>query len=386
VREPSPFRILALLFIASRLALLGVGCFSTGVMGSGLAVQKGNLVHHDPAPLPLEIWSRWDAEWYLLIADRGYDAEDVFADLAVPYETSATAGFLPLYPFLIRALSPVFGGIGSGILISNLCLAGALALLFRLTERLAPGAAGQRAGLAACAALLLHPMSLFLSAVYAESLFLLLTLAAFDRSQAGRIGQASVCAALAAVTRPFGVLLALPILITWWNQWRATCRPHPLSLTWILLVPATLGGFMLYTGRLFGDPMVFISRQERWRGAMAGPWRAFTRWWEKGPAWHGAHDSTLEIGMAILFVLSLAPIARRLSAGYLVWSAAGVLLPLCSTAWSFGRFSLTVFPAFMMLGLSWSEGRRAPLVAWGFFGAVLSGLLMALYANWWWAG
>ncbi|HEY3176684.1 MAG TPA: mannosyltransferase family protein [Candidatus Polarisedimenticolia bacterium] len=391
-----PYADLAMLLAASRAALLIVGILSTWLIPSGLAVQKGNLVYHAPAARPLEIWARWDSEWYLLIAAEGYAGPQVrsrFEGLAVPYEAEAPAGFLPLYPILIRVLSPLMGGVAAGILISNVSLWCALVLLYRLACAAGGGAsAGRVAGLAACAALLVHPMSLFLSAVYAESLFLMLSLAAIDFARRGRFAAAGLAGALGAVTRPFGLLLAAPIAFEWWDQRRLTpagdreSRPSALALLWTLAIPSALGLFMIYCWRAFGDPLAFAHRQSRWRGGLSGPWRAFTRWWESTPTAHGAHGSTLELGIAIAFILMLPFVVRRLRGSMALYAILGVVMPLCSTLWSFGRLSLTIFPAFVMIGLAWSEGRRRFPVLYAFIGATLGGLLMALFANWWWAG
>ncbi len=127
-----PFAEIAFLWFASRFALLITGVLSSYLLASGLTLQTGNLVFHEPTVRALEIWARWDAEWYLLIAAEGYDSSDHFERFGVPYGRAATAGFLPLYPLTIRTLAPVFGGVGAGVLISNLALLGALLLLYRL--------------------------------------------------------------------------------------------------------------------------------------------------------------------------------------------------------------------------------------------------------------
>ena len=381
-----PWAILFLMLAASRLALELVGILAARLLASGLSVMKGNLVYHEPAALWLDIWARWDAEWYLLIAERGYQAGDAFMHLPVGYEPDAAAGFLPLYPLLIRLLAPLVGSVAAGVLLSNLCLAGSLGLLYTLTRDAAGGGrGGRRAGLAACGALLAFPMSFFLSSVYAESLFLLLSLATFRLLLQGRPGAASACAALAAVTRPAGLLLALPILWECAVARRAEGRA-PLRALWALLPPAGLGIYMAWCSKVLGDPLAFFHRQERWRGAMSGPWRAFTRWWEAGPAVHGAHNSTVELVVALCFVALLPVIWARLRAGYSIYATAAVLLPLCSTLWSFSRFAVTVFPVFVLAGVSWAR-RRNPLVpAYAALGMVASGFFMALYASWWWAG
>lgn len=389
--ERTPYRDLALMLLASRGALLLVGTLAASLLGSGLAVQRGNLVYHEAAWLPLEIWARWDSEWYLLIASEGYAATDRFEGLAVNYEPEAAAGFLPLYPLIIRALSPVTGGVGAGVLISGVCLAGSLVLLYRLVRHESPAAPlGHRAGLAACAALLVYPHSLFLSAVYPESLFLLLSLALFAFARGGRFALAGAAGALASLTRPFGVLLVLPMLAEWWAQRHGRPegrgRPGGWAWAWTLAIPAALAGFMIYCGRLFGDPMALFHRQERWRGAMSGPWRAFARWWEAGPAPHGAHGSTLELITALALLAMVPAMIRRLRASYALYATITLLLPLCSTLWSYGRLACTVFPAFMLIGVTAAEGRARLPLAYAVAASTLSGLLMALYASWWWAG
>jgi hypothetical protein len=381
----SPLPQLACLFAASRLALLAVGLLSTWLLPSGLAVQRGNLVWHEPAPRALEIWARWDSEWYLLIAERGYDVGSFLSSFAVAYEPSAAAGFLPLYPILIRVLAPLFGGVGAGVLISNLALFAGLLLLHRLVRLEISGEQGEIAAMASCAALLVFPSNLFLSAVYAESLFLALSLGVFLAARRGRFAAAGALGALAALTRPFGLLLMVPMLWEWWVRYRRR-EAGAWSALWALLIPAGLGAFMLYCRSLFGDPLALIHRQQRWRGGLSGPWQAFVRWWEAGPTAHGSHGSTFELAVAVLCLAGLLLMVRRLRASYTLYTAAAMALALGSTLWSFSRLALTLFPFFMLIGGSWAEGRRCGPIIYAFLGLTTSGLLMALFANWWWVG
>jgi hypothetical protein len=379
------------LFVASRLALLVVGMLSASLLPSGVGAQPGNLMGHPPAPLPFEIWARWDAEWYLLIAAEGYDVGDRLAGLGLPYERSATAGFLPLYPMLIRALAPVFGPVAAGVLISNICLLMGLVLLDRLVRMEIGGDDGATAGLAACAALLLHPSSLFLSAVYAESLFLMLSIGAFASARSGRFGMAGVLGGLAALTRPFGVLLLVPLLWEWWRWWGAaddstTRRERTVRGLWILLVPAAMAGYLSFSSSVFGDPLAMVHRQERWRGGLSGPWRAFVRWWEAGPTIHGAHGSTIELVVALVCLVMLIFMVRRLRPSYTLYATAAMALALGSTLWSFSRFSVTLFPFSMFIGYAWAGGRRCLSIHYAFIGGGLGAFFMALFANWWWAG
>ena len=368
-----------------------VGLLSTSLLPSGVAAQPANLIWHQPAPLPLEIWARWDSEWYLLIAEHGYDVGDRLSALGVSYERSAAAGFLPLYPIVIRMLTPIFGAVAAGIVVSNVCLFLSLVVLDRLVRLEIGGETGAFAGIAAGAALLLHPSSLFLSAVYAESLFLVLSLGAFLGARSGRFWIAGICGGLATLTRPFGILLVLPLFWEWW-MWRRSAgdtrsrRTRGWSGVWLVTMPIALSGFFLFSSMTFGDPLALLHRQERWRGGLSGPWRAFVRWWEAGPTAHGTHGSTLELIIAVACLVMLVFMVRRLRPSYALYTAAAIILALGSTLWSFSRLTLTLFPLFVLIGLSWSEGRRCLPTLYAFVSAALGGLLMALFANWWWAG
>lgn len=383
---------IACLFVASRLALLAVGMLSTALLPSGLGAQPGNLVWHQPAPLPLEIWARWDSEWFVLIAEEGYDVKEHVQAAGLVWEHWAVAGFLPLYPMLIRVLAPILGAVGAGVLISNACLFFSLVLLDGLVRLEVGGEAGGTAGLAACAALLLFPSSLFLSAVYSESLFLLLSLGVFSTARCGRFAAAGMIAGLATLTRPFGVLLAIPIVVELWyasRRWgdaNVERRPKIWKVLWVGPILGALVAYMVFCRSIFGDPLAFVHHKTRWRGAMSGPWRAFVRWWEAGPSAHGAHGSTVELIIAVVCLAMFAVMIRRLRLSYVLYTAAALTLALGSTLWSFSRLALTLFPFFMLIGMAWSEERRCLPTLYAFIGGTLGGLFMALFANWWWVG
>ena len=109
----------------------------------------------------------------------------------------------------------------AGIVLSFGCALGALCLLYRLTalelgEDMARSAVWIYAWL---------PPALFLSAVYTEALFLLLTVGAFFAGRTGRWWLAGLLGALAAATRNGGVLLVLPLLVLYLYGPRADRPP-----------------------------------------------------------------------------------------------------------------------------------------------------------------
>jgi hypothetical protein len=141
---------------------------------------------------------------------------------------------------------------------------------------------------------------------------------------------------------------------------------------------------MLYCRALFGSLTPFLLRQERWRGASSGPWRAFVRYFES-PRVHDAHHSTIDLLLAVILVASIPLLFRLLRRSHALYATAAILLPLCSTLWSYSRFAATLFPVHLAAALLAAEarGRFAALLA---VCLPLSGLFMALYAAWWWVG
>lgn len=361
------------------------GLLAFHLLPSGAAMQRGNLFWHQPVRAELEIWSRWDSEWYLLIADRGYQVGDELRALGLAHGSTATAGFLPLYPVLIRLLAPVTGPVAAGVLISHVAFFAAIVLLFRFAAGEAGTGNGGPAGLVAVAALAAFPTSLFLTAVYAESLFLALSLGAVWSARQERMLTAGVLGGLAALTRPFGILLVLPVLIEWWRHRRTGARQWQRALP-VLLIPGSFAVFLAYCQLVFHDPLAFFGRQTSWRGGFGGPWTAFLRWWEAGPAVHGSHGSTVELVFAVAALAGLVAMARVLSPSLTAYSAVCVAAALGSSLWSFGRLVLVVYPFFVLVGVLWGRGVRWPALLLVGAGGPLSGLFMALFANWWWAG
>ena len=383
-------------FVATRAGLLVVGLLALHLLPSGLALQSGNLVHHEPGPAALEMWARWDAEWYLLIADRGYGADEQFLGRKVAYQPGDDTGFFPLYPMLIRLVAMTgIPSLAAGVLVSNLLLLVALATLHRLVARDRGEVAADRAAWLLCA----FPTSFFLSAVYAESLMLAMLLLTLAAARAGRPLAAGLAAAACALAKPTGALALLPL---WVEIGTGTWHRAPVSadgarrpafgllagrlLLATLPTLVALGAWAAWCQRTQGHWAPWLARQERWRGPTGFPWRAFERYFEN-PQIHGAHNSTIDFVVALLAVIAIPWLWTRLRPADALYGTAAILLPLGSTLWSFSRFAASIYPLHVLAagtGADRGAGRRAL----GLAGAMLpaGGFLVALYAAWWWVG
>ena len=379
----SATRSLVAPFLTTRAGLLLAGLLGSQLLLSGLTVQKGNLAYHPPAPAALEIWARWDAEWYLLIADQGYRSGESFLDRPVAYEPADATGFFPLYPLLIRAVSAIgVPPLLAGVLIANRALILALLWLKDLVRLDHDDETATRA----IWVILAFPTSFFLSAVYAESLMLACLLGTLLEVRRQRLLPAAILAALCVLSKPTGILVLIPLVdeLLVRPGLRDGLRMVGRRAAVLVAPVAALGGYMVYCYALFGTAIPFVLRQARWRGPSTGPWRAFLRYLES-PRVHDAHHSTIDLIVALLFVAAIPLLFRFVRRSWALYATAAILLPLSSTLWSFSRFAAVIFPVHVLLALGAARSER---LFQGYLAVALplGGLFMALYAAWWWVG
>jgi hypothetical protein len=304
-----------------------------------------------------DLWARWDSAWYLRIAEHGYAAKP------------GSAAFYPLYPLLVGGLGRVFGGhyVVAGIVVALAACVAAFVLLHRIAlPRL--GEAGARRTVLYLA---LFPTALFLQAVYAESLFLALALAAFLLAERGRLGWAGAAAGLACLTRPLGLALLPPLVLLAGRRW-----PR------LWAAPALFVFYPLYLWWKLDDALAFAHSQELWHRRfvpLGGLW---------GGDWSRMHTVAvnLEDLAALVLFVALAVVAwRRLGAAYGLFCAGALAIPLCEPSRDFPllslpRFGLVVFPFFLALA-ALGERRQTAIVATS---AALLGVVIVQWVEWQW--
>ncbi len=345
--------------------------------------------------------ARFDSAWYLTIAQHGYDA-------------SGRPAFFPLLPALLRMLgSDVGAQVLAGIALSSICGMGGLYLLHRLV-RLDFDLPHARSVVWLAA---WFPGALVLSAVYTESLFLLLSIGSIYAARLGRWPIAGVLAGAAAASRSGGIVLIVPLLILYLYGPRADAPPQSPgsrllpryrlrpAVLWILVgVPAGLIAYMAYLGMNLGDPSAVFTAQDQWGrtfiplgGLVTGIWSGVAGAWDlvvpgvgrqlDGPSLVSPELLDLRdvfmLGFLVLGVWLVYECAKRLNLAYTAYAACGMALPVSVPAhgyplMSLPRFMFVLFPLWIALAL-WTAERaryRRVLVVFGALMAASSGLFV----------
>jgi len=341
-----------------------------------------------------DVWARWDSVWFLRIAEHGYNAA-----------SGAASAFYPVYPLTVAGLGRVFFGhyVLAGILISLVAAFGSFLLLYQLTEERLGADGARRAVLY----LAFFPFALFLQAVYSESLYLLLTLAAFALAERRRFLPAGLAAGLALLTRPTGIALLPALALLAWRE-----RHRLRALGSLAIAPLLFCAYPLYLWQADGDPWAFVRAQRLWSrhlspaGPFGGIWDGLRAGWagveqlasgsHTHVYWTAVQDTdpiraatiNLEnLAFLVLFVVLTVIAWRRFGSPYGLFAALSLAIPLCvpSHRWpllSMPRFGLTIFPLFLALAV---VGRRprvhTAIVA---ISSLLLGVAIVQWALWQW--
>jgi Mannosyltransferase (PIG-V) len=401
-------------FWTTRAAVLVVAVFAALSFGPAMGgrAERNAEVFDEPSltrslaePL-LSPLARWDAAWYLRIAESGYGGSDV------------RAAFFPLYPMLVRAVAAPFGASPGALLVAAYVVSlaaflGALVLLHRLVSL----ELGRPLAQPALLLLAVFPAALFFGAPYSESLFLLLAVGAFYAARTGRWAWAGAAAAGAAATRSAGVLLLLPLAMLWWSSGGGLSAARAGRLAgrrvrdaaWLLLAPLGLAAYAVFLGAAEGDAWRFLDVQDAWSRELTvpllGAWDGFGAaidgarqllsgqrevvYFEQaaGDPYRIAAINLMLFGALVFAVVAVVGCLRRLPKAYGAWVAASLVLPLTfpvkpQPLMSLPRFLAVLFPIFMWLAL-WSEERRATARV-AAVSALGLGLFTAQFASWHW--
>ena len=309
---------------------------------------------------------RWDALGYLGLAEHGYT-------------NAQSTVFFPLYPLLIRALTPPGGSpVITGVLISLVSFAVGLHLVHRLTR----WQLGKRTADVTVLLLAFAPFAFVFSAVYSASLLFACAAGTFYLARQERFVLASIVAAGAALTHVDGILLLAPLVFMYWKS--RGC-PRDLGQLWSPSLPAlalpalSLAGFFTYmylqgwgwlapianqnaanTGRTLVGPVVVvleslkdtvIELHQPLYGTSVDP----------GSVFPPAIQNLFYLAVLAAAVLALASVWRRLPAEYALYGLLVILVAASSAVAmeplkGFDRYVLPVFPLWIGAAV-WVEKR-----------------------------
>ena len=222
------FRLSILPYTLSRVALFLVAWAANSLLPYGRPQDPT----HPPAA---QAWLSWDAVHYLRIARSGYPGSAGAAD----------AGFFPLLPMVLRVLgADPWAAIAFGFAAG---LVGVVVLTALTADLFDDRTAGRTAWVASW-----WPEAMAWSAVYTEGLFLALAAGAMWAAWARRPWIAAGLGLAAAVLRPTGLVVALPLLVL---------LPAGRARLAALAPVAGAAGFAAYLWLHTGQPLAFMKSQ-----------------------------------------------------------------------------------------------------------------------------
>jgi hypothetical protein len=321
---------------------------SRALVLTALGVARHVVDHVGAHPRPIALHQgllAWDGAFYADIARGGYDSV-----------TRGGLRFFPLLPLAGRAvgLLPFVGARGGVVVVANLSALIAAVLLVRLVTF----ETGDR-GLAtrSAAILLLAPHAFVFVMGYAESLLCALALGTFLGLRRERWWLAAVAGFAAGLCRPVGILLVLPALVEAvraGRRDRVRGRRRRIAPAIATIAPvAGLASYLLWARDRTGD-LWLVLRLQNDRTLRGGTVSPFTS------VGHAAHELLsgdrvgygLHAVTAVVVVVLVIVVGRRLPFSYTVYAAASVLVALCARNLdSVERYSLATFPLVIGAGV-----------------------------------
>jgi hypothetical protein len=308
------------------------------------------------------------------IAEQGY--------LPAPsYQTvPSSMPFFPLFPMTVRALTLLLPAAARqpettayiGVVFANAAFVAGLYVLHKLIVYHFDRTAAQRAVLY----VLTFPTAFFFSCFYPESLLLATTTWACWLATRHNWLAACLVAALAALSRPYGIVVSLPI--AWFYMNARAWKPNAIrfDVLYLLLPLAALLAYFLAVKPQTGDLLGPLHAQAAWQRHVSTPWHTFF----SDPGTAGEISRVQQCMVPVVLGLSIYGFWRLPSKVYAIYALAMFVPTLCAgSLTSIGRHAALVFPIYMVLAtLNLGErGHQALQV----LGLTVQVLFMAMWAR-----
>ncbi|MCB4208152.1 hypothetical protein [Arthrobacter sp. UM1] len=350
-RWPWPLAVLCV-FLASR-------AVSTAVL-LGVAATQPASPWGAAHPGYLDFLGFWDSEWYRRVFEHGYP--DVVPRTGTGAARENTWAFLPLFPMLVRAVSPFFGGqwMPTAAVLAPVCGLFAAAALYLLFRPLL----GHGRALWAMALVLFSPLGALFQVPYAEPLHLGLVALTLLCLGQRRFAAAIPLIVLSALARPTAAPLALTVLVLcgYWMTGERKRGLAPGDVVALLgcAVAALIAGvaWPVIAWIRTGEPSAYTDTETVWRG---GSLDLFSPWLDRAEAMFGPGPlAWAALGLVVLLFAALLVSRPLRAAGVTLWSwcfayvlyLAAVFDPQTSTF----RLLLPLFPVAAVMAAGFRSG------------------------------
>ena len=322
------------------------------------------FVHHQGGDLR-KLVTRWDAGWYLRLAEGGYVYPNYFADGRI---RASNLAYFPLFPWLVRRVEEIGPFSMSQALLAVSWLGGLLAVwaIFAVGNALY----GRWAGVALAALWGMAPASLALTMGYPEGMFTAAAAGALYFLLRRQPVWAGACALVAGLLRPSAVAVIAMVGVYFLVElvrWRAQRRRRPddeamrrdpgdladsppvRAFIGAALSTVGLAAFMVFVGIRTGEVFGYFTVQAQW-----GQETASTSEYVEKIA-RGLFDAkagstiplTIAVSMVYLLLFCLIMFDRKL-----VWAsvyAAGILAMSLTHVTFQHVYARQLLPAFVLL-------------------------------------
>jgi hypothetical protein len=297
---------------------------------------------------------RYDSGYYLRIARDGYRVD------------GTEKAFFPLYPLLTRLVNNILGlsFMWSGSFVSIFCFIVACLFLYQWVVIDYKTEVAIWSTIWVCA----FPMAFFFSAVYAEALFFLASVASIYFARRGQFVASGIIIALAGATRPPAFLLAIPYVIEFLLQRNYGKIPLLKFIVGGMIAPLGMLGYLTFLGLQAGSfdllNIYTSNHSAEWKRITTWPWVTFYNGLRAvlfgtgiTPDWFSRalvlQDFVYAVLGLILSIWSLFNLRLSTSSFLLV----GMLFfytnhgPYGYAFWSVPRYVATLFPFYLILAL-----------------------------------
>jgi hypothetical protein len=317
----------------------------------------------------------WDAGWYEAIARFGYRPLG-----------HQSLRFFPLYPLLARILA-VLPGISDGtalvVLANGSALLASALLLVLVRRETGDGALADRSVWLLC----LAPPAFVLVMGYAEATLLVFFIGSFLAVRRPFGGEpcwwaAALLGLCAGLTRPLGLLLAVPLAVEAARRWHAADGARRLLSAVAVAAPlAGSAAFLGWSWGVFDDALLplRVQAQAGHHGGLSDPARTLLD--DARGVFHHHFGTALHVPWVLVVIVLVVVCWWRLPAPYGALCTAVVVVALSGTNLdSFERYALSAFPL-VVAGATLMASRRVEICVLSLAAAGLAAYALMAFCN-----